>query len=87
MHFIQFYQRSAIDPKRLVEAIGDRSVIIVDGREGETVHHAIAMDEQDKRGYVAYRLMKGETFTRATPLTDVYMSISMLREGCRAARA
>ena len=87
MHYIQFYRRSAVDPLKLVEAVGDRSVIIVDGREREAAHHATAMHEQEKRGYHAYRLMKGETFTSATALTDVYMSLDMLREGCRARKA
>lgn len=84
MHYIQFYQRSAVDPLKLVEAVGDRSVIVVDGRQREAAHHAIAMHEQEARGYQGYRLMKGDTFTRATALTDVFMGFDSLREGCRA---
>src|SRR5690606_16889127 len=34
MKYAQFYQASAVDPSKLVEAVGDRSVIIFDGRLG-----------------------------------------------------
>lgn len=84
MHYVQFYNPSATNPQLLVEAVGDRSVVILDGRCSWSTHHAIAMDEMDKRGFSAYRLMQGETFTRSTPRTGVLMSIEALKAGCRA---
>lgn len=50
----------------LVPACGDRSVVILDGRISSEAMHAIAADECDKRGYVAYRIMRGDRFTTAT---------------------
>ena len=84
MHYVQFYKPSATDPRHLIEGVGDRSVVILDGRRSWSTHHCIAMDEMDKRGFAAYRLMQGETFTRATPRTGVFMSPEALKAGCRA---
>lgn len=82
MQFIQFYTRAVTDPKKLIPACGDRAVIIVDGREREMAHHKLAQYFQMRRGYEAYRLMKGETFTRAEPTTGVFMTPEMMQEGC-----
>lgn len=48
----------------LASACGDRSVIILDGRISSVAMHAISADECKKRGYLAYRINKGESFTR-----------------------
>ena len=32
MIYVQFYQRSALNPDDIIEACGDRSVVILDGR-------------------------------------------------------
>lgn len=84
MLFIQYFTRSATDPKRLVEAVGDRAVIVLDARRRETVHHAIAMDEGERRGFPAYCLMRGDSFTRAVRVSGVFMPPAMLTEGCVA---
>lgn len=70
MFYVQFFQRGVMTGK-IIEACGDRSVLILDGRQSVNTHHDIAADECRKRGYVAYQLLKGETFTRSTPDTNV----------------
>lgn len=64
MRFVTFYQKSAIDANKLVEACGDRAIIILDGRNNAETHHAIAESECIKRGYLAYQRHIGESFTR-----------------------
>ena len=61
-YYAQFYDRSAIDPDHIVEACGDRAVIILDGRNGRATHNAIAREECKKRGYIGYTIHKGEGF-------------------------
>ena len=60
----------------LVPACGDRSVVILDGRVTSEAMHAIAADECDKRGYVAYRIMRGDRFTTATAASRVIRPIA-----------
>lgn len=74
MYYAQFFQRSAIDPEKIIEACGDRGVIILDGRESRNSHHAIAERECNKRGYVGWQLFKGETFTRSRPISECIRS-------------
>lgn len=69
MYFATFYHWSVPlegKPSRLIEACGDRATIILDGRESLRTHNAIAADECKKRGFVAYQLHKGESFTRVS---------------------
>lgn len=68
MKFIQFYQPSALDANETIEASGDRSVVIVDGRLSNRNIGLIAQDECRKRGYVAWSVFQGESFTRSTRL-------------------
>ena len=56
----------------LVEACGDRAVIILDGRYTKRDNMDIANREAVKRGYLAYQLWQGETFARATPVSQVW---------------
>lgn len=68
MKYIQFYQRSATNPNEIIEACGDRSVVIVDGRWSNERIRDIAEVECRKRKYVAWSIFKGGTFTRSTRL-------------------
>lgn len=70
MIYAQFYQKSAIS-EDILEASGDRSVIILDGRNTNFTHRSIAEGECKKRGYLAWRLYRGEAFSRSTPTTDI----------------
>lgn len=79
MYFAQFFRRGVITGD-LIEAVGDRSVIILDGRESLGAHHDIAADECSKRGFAAYQIRKGESFTNYTPITDmVYLYIGEIQ--------
>ena len=75
MYWVQFFQKSVTTPHRLIEACGDRAVIILDGRESSRSHSSIAREECEKRGYLAYQLFKGDSFTRSSaysPIHSVY---------------
>ncbi len=64
MLFAQFFQKSAISAQ-LIEACGDRSVVILDGRYSNNNNAEIAASECKKRGYLAWAIYRGETFTRS----------------------
>jgi hypothetical protein len=70
MIFVQFYQPSALNSIELVEACGDRGVVILDGRS--TARHVEwAREECLKRGYKGWKLMKGENFSRSWPIGEL----------------
>lgn len=72
MIFAQFYQKAVwpIGTNKVIEACGDRSVIILDGRNTTETHHVLSRSECSKRGYIGYRLFKGDTFTRSKPVSQ-----------------
>lgn len=75
MLFASFYQKSAISDD-LIEACGDRSVIILDARLSPSTNGYIAASECEKRGYVAWRINKGDTFTRSSPISCIHRAPS-----------
>ena len=68
MIYVQFYQHGVIGAET-IEASGDRSVVILDGRCTRQWMRETAVAECKNRGYTAWRIFKGETFTRATPIS------------------
>lgn len=70
MIYVQFYQKSAISDE-LIEGSGDRSVVILDGRNTRFTHNSIGEAECKKRGYLAWRLYSGDTFTRSNPIDSL----------------
>ena len=68
MLYVQFFQKSAIS-NDVIEACGDRSVIVYDARSPVSSHEADAKVECAKRGYVGFQFFKGETFTRSAPVS------------------
>ena len=66
MRYIQFYQWGALSGL-LIPACGDRSVIILDGRERLETGHKTAIIEGQKRGYPGFNIWEGESFTRSKP--------------------
>lgn len=70
MMYVQFYARNL--KGELDEAVGDRSVIIVDGRMSSTNIGSIAEAECLKRGYEAWRVFSGESFTRSSPVSQLW---------------
>ena len=77
MLFAQFYQLStgyvpgSIPPrfddayKRLIEACGDRAVIVLDARHSNATNDNIARAECENRGYIGYQIFRGESFIRS----------------------
>lgn len=70
MIYAQFYQDSTgwngkdfSGTVKLIEACGDRSIIILDGRNGLATHVSLARSECEKRGYKAFSIHRGESFT------------------------
>lgn len=84
MRYAQFYTESTgyvpgsipprFDPayKTLIEGCGDRAVIIIDARiRAETAGH-IAAQECKARGFQAWRIFEGESFTRSRPVSGLW---------------
>lgn len=73
MYYAQFYDRAVYPPgtTELIEACGDRGVIILDGRMSRK--NMLAESERicRQRRYLAYRIYHGETFTRSQPITKL----------------
>lgn len=76
MIYAQFFQRPATyahDGKPwLIEACGDRSVVIIDARLNPKTIGRIAATECAKRGYVAWQIFKGDAFTRSKPVSPIW---------------
>ena len=68
MIYAQFYHYDL--GGKLAEACGDRSVVIIDARLRMSTIGEIAAEECKKRGYVAWAIFKGESFTNSSPLSD-----------------
>jgi hypothetical protein len=71
MIYVQFYQRSALDPLVTIEACGDRGVVILDARCSNGRNGRIAEYECAKRGYIAWRIFRGETFTSSAAISQL----------------
>ena len=71
MYYAQFYQRSAISDE-IIEACGDRSVVILDGRFSKEWMSKTAEVECKRRGYLAWRIFMGESFTRSAPVSPIW---------------
>ena len=70
MLYAQFYDRNSSG--KLAEACGDRSVIILDGRYSNDTNGKISAEECSKRGYLAWRVFKGDSFTRSKPVSQLW---------------
>lgn len=71
MVYVQFYQKSAINEDKIIEACGDRSVIILDGRNTSFTHHSIGEAECRKRGFVAWQVFKGDSLLHSNPVGSI----------------
>lgn len=67
MRFAQFWQMSVNwdgkHPSKPIQAVGDRSVIILDARKALHLSEAVARLECRKRGYIGYSMHEGKSFT------------------------
>ena len=74
MIYAQFYHYGLSG--NLVEACGDCSVVIIDARLKPRTIGEIAADECKKRGYVAWAIFKGESFTNSVRVSNVWYIVS-----------
>lgn len=72
MYFVEFWQKSPVSGQ-LIEACGDRSVLIIDGRESAWCHHWHAKAWAKRHGFDAYKLCKGETFGRVSYRSGLHL--------------
>lgn len=84
MRYAQFYSESTgcvpgsipprFDPARaeLIEACGDRAVVIIDARIRPEAAGQIAAQECAKRGFKGWRMFEGESFTRSRPVSGLW---------------
>lgn len=70
MIYAQFYHYDL--GGKLAEACGDRAVVIIDARLRKATVGKIAAEECKKRGYDAWAIFKGESFTNSSPLSEVW---------------
>lgn len=71
MVFVQYYDIDLAG--KLSECCGDRAVVVLDGRNSlETMHKdAKAFNGVNRPEYKAYRIYKGESFSRSNPITNI----------------
>jgi hypothetical protein len=53
----------------IAPACGDRSIIRLNGRNNQYNQEMLAEEECRRRKYVAWRLIRGESLSRAKPIT------------------
>ena len=70
MIYAQFYHYDLSGD--LVEACGDRSVVIIDARLKSRTIGEIAADECKRRVYIAWAIFKGESFTNSVQVSDIW---------------
>jgi hypothetical protein len=64
----EFFHAGIVTGK-LIPACGSDSVCTLDGRLSSRNMHAIAADECNKRGYLAYQINKGARYTESKPVS------------------
>ena len=71
MHYVQYYEYNLAG--KLDHALGDRGVVILDGRQNLSSLRADAVSCNGRRRptYPAYRLYRGESFTRSSPIDSI----------------
>ena len=70
MIYAQFYGY-AVGSDKLIPVCGCSGVLILDGRYRGEVLHARTSEVAERRGYPAYRLYRGRTFSDSSPTTHV----------------
>jgi hypothetical protein len=65
MLYAQFFQKDLAG--NVNEGCGDRAVIILDARRARSTNMEIAKEWCKKRGYIAYQLFYGDSFSRSKP--------------------
>ena len=75
MVYVQYYTTGKISPKLVgyTEVLGDRGVVILDGRTGKGTWHrdAIEYNGFQRPVFEAYRLFKGRSFLDSQPISGI----------------
>lgn len=71
MIYAQFYRRGVLTGN-VIEACGDRAVIFLDGRCSKQWMAETAQEECQRRGYVAWRIFKGDRLDSASPISQLW---------------
>ena len=58
---------------KIIPAVGDRSVVRLDGRCSYETMKKIAESECRKRNFVGWQIIKGSSLLQATPITKIVM--------------
>jgi len=71
MVYVQYFHKDLSG--QLVEALGDRSIVILDGRNNlETMKQdAVSFNGVRRPVYDAYQIRKGDSFSRSQPITGI----------------
>ena len=71
MRYVQYYEHNMSG--KLCEAMGDRSVVILDGRNNLENSHidAVKFNGFRRDTYPAYKLMEGDSFTRSHSISKL----------------
>lgn len=70
MIYAQFYHYGLSG--NLTEACGDRAVVIIDARLRKATVGEIAAEECKRRGYDAWAIFKGESFTNSVRVSEIW---------------
>lgn len=70
MYYVQYYEKRV---NGFIEPCGDRSVLILDGRNNLKT---MCQDAENHNGirrphYAAYRIFKGDSFLNSVPITEL----------------
>ena len=73
MRYIQYFEPSARDNTKLIEACSDRAIIIIDGRYriSRCIEEAIINNGHRRPKYDAFQIFEGASILRAKPVTDI----------------
>lgn len=72
MVYVQYFHKGVMSGKD-IPACGDHAVLVLDGRRTMQTWHRDAVEANGYRRptYTAYQLMRGETFTRSEPISNI----------------
>jgi len=70
MRYVQYYHKQG---DKLVEACGDRAVVILDGRNTieTSKQDAVKFNGYRRPRYDGFQIWEGDTFTRSKPITNI----------------
>ena len=73
MRYVQYFTESTINKNKLIQACGDRSVVILDGRYrvSRCIENAIQFNGVRRPLYPAFQIWEGESLIRSKPITDI----------------